>query len=95
MTSPPLKSVAADSNVLLSAVARRAAWRVFEKCPDLVVVTTEVAIAEVHEYVPEFAARYRIGVELLHEAVELLPLTRFGESEYITQGDCLGVRPEK
>ncbi|MFL6246039.1 MAG: hypothetical protein ACJ74H_08450, partial [Thermoanaerobaculia bacterium] len=58
MTSPPLKSVAADSNVLLAAIARRAAWRVFEAAPDLIVVTTEVVITEVHEYLPEFAERY-------------------------------------
>ena len=84
MTSRPLRSVAADSNVLLSAVARRAAWRVFEKAPDLVVVTTELVIAEVHEYVPEFAERYGFEVDVLHEAVELLPVERYSESDYIT-----------
>lgn len=84
MTSPPLRSIAADSNVLLSAVARRAAWRVFDKVPDLLVVTTEVTLAEVHEYVPEFAERYGFEVDLLHEAVELLPVERYSESDYIT-----------
>lgn len=58
MTSPPLRSVAADSNVLLAALARRAARRVFDYAPDLIIVTTEQTIAEVEEYLPEFAARY-------------------------------------
>ena len=84
MTSPPLRSVAADSNVLLSAVAGRAARRVFEKAPDLVVVTTELVITEVHEYVPEFAERYGFDVDVLHEAVELLPVERYSESDYLT-----------
>ncbi len=82
MTLPRLKSVAADSNVLLSAVARRAAWRVFENAPDLLVVTTEVTIAEVVEYLPEFAARYKIGLEELYAAVEALPVDRYDEPDY-------------
>jgi hypothetical protein len=41
VTSPPIKSVAADSNVLLSAVAGKAARRVFAEVPELMVVTTE------------------------------------------------------
>jgi hypothetical protein len=53
--SPALRSVVADSNVLLAAVARRAAWRVFENAPDLVIATTEVAIEEMHEHAEEFA----------------------------------------
>jgi predicted nucleic acid-binding protein len=84
VTSPHLKSVAADSNVLLSALARRAAWRVFENAPDLLVVTTEVVLAEVHEYLPEFAERYGFEVAMLHEAAELLPVEIYSESYYIT-----------
>lgn len=53
MPSPALRGVVADSNVLLGAVARRAAWRVFEKAPDLVIATTEVAIEEMHEHAEE------------------------------------------
>lgn len=82
MTLPRPESVVADSNVLLSAVARRAAWLVFEKAPDILVVTTEIAIAEVHEYVPEFAERYRFDVNLLHDAVELLPVERYSNRDY-------------
>ena len=84
MTSLPLRSVAADSNVLLSAIVRRAAWRIFDKVPDLVIVTTEFNMTEVHEYVPEFAERYGFEADVLHEAVELLPVERYSESDYIS-----------
>jgi len=84
VTSLPLKSVAADSNVLLAALARRAAWRVFENAPDLVIVTTEETIAEVEEYLPEFAARYELDIDALREALEILPVERYSEADYIS-----------
>ena len=83
MTSLRSGSVAADSNVLLSAVARRGAWRVFEET-DLVVVTTDFNIAEVEEYMPEFGERYGIEMDRLYAAVETLPVVRYGESEYMS-----------
>jgi predicted nucleic acid-binding protein len=67
--------------VLLSAVAGKAARRVFAD-PELIVVTTESNIAEVKEYVPEFAARYGLPEELLLETLELLPVVIYGEAEY-------------
>jgi predicted nucleic acid-binding protein len=82
VTSPPLKRIAADSNVLLAALARRAAWRVFDEAPDLVVVTTEHTIAEIEEYLPVFAARYDLDVAVLREALEMLPVERYSESDY-------------
>jgi predicted nucleic acid-binding protein len=82
VTSPPLRSVAADSNVLLSAVARRAARLVFERVPELVVVTTEVTIAEVEEYIPEFAHRYGLDIDDLRRALVNLPLERYSERDY-------------
>ena len=66
---------------MLSAIAGRAASRVFETAT-LIVVTTEQNVAEVKEYVPEFAARYEIAEELLFEVLELLPITVFGEDQY-------------
>jgi plasmid stabilization system protein ParE len=68
--SPAVKSVVADSNVLLAAVARRAAWRVFENAPDLIVATTEMAI-----------------VDTIHVAIELLPVERYAETDYVSQID--------
>ena len=82
MTSPNLKSVAADSNVLLSAIAGKAASRVFES--DLVIVTTDVNVAEVLEYVPEFAARYGVAEELLLDVFELLPIEIYSKRQYST-----------
>lgn len=73
--------------MLLSAVAGKAARRVFENT-ELVVVTTEQNVAEVKEYVPEFAARYEIAEEMLLEVLELLPITVFAESHYADQVDA-------
>jgi hypothetical protein len=73
-------SVAADSNVLLSAVARRAAARVFD-VEDLAVVTTEATIAEVHEHAPKFCRRYDLDLALVHEAIEFLPVERYSEDD--------------
>ena len=81
MSSTNVKSLAADSNVLLSAVAGRAARRVFTK-PELIIVTTEHNIAEVREYLPKFAERYDLPLELLMEVLELLPITVYAEHEY-------------
>jgi predicted nucleic acid-binding protein len=63
-------------------VARRAARLVFERGPELVVVTTEVTIAEVEEYVPEFAQRYRLEIDDLRRALVNLPLERYSERDY-------------
>lgn len=84
MTSPPLRSVAADSNVLLAALARRAARRVFDNAPDLIIVTTEETIAEVEEYLPEFAARYGLDIDMMRETLGVLPIERYSESDYIS-----------
>ena len=81
MSSERPASVAADSNVLLSAVARRAAARVLD-VEDLTVVTTEATIAEVHEHAVKFCVRYELDIDLIHEAIELLPVERYSEDEY-------------
>jgi predicted nucleic acid-binding protein len=84
VTSRPLRSVAADSNVLLAALAGRAAKRVFDHAPELLLVTTEETIAEVEEYLPEFAARYGLDLEMMREALGVLPVERYAESDYIS-----------
>jgi predicted nucleic acid-binding protein len=82
VTSTPIRSVAADSNVLLSAVTGGAARRVFEKAPGVVVVTTEITLAEVEEYLPEFSERYQIDLDVLLDVLALLPVKRYSESAY-------------
>ncbi|HXA20135.1 MAG TPA: PIN domain-containing protein [Thermoanaerobaculia bacterium] len=83
MTSPNLGSVAADSNVLLSAISGKAALRVFAT-PELMVVTTDENVAEVLEYVLEFAARYRLPEETLLDALALLPIMVYSKRDYST-----------
>ena len=82
MTSPPIKSVAADANVLLAAIAGRAAARVFAERPELIVITTKVTLREVHKYVPEFARRYGLDLEVLHEITDNLPVQRYAQPAY-------------
>jgi predicted nucleic acid-binding protein len=62
-------------------VAGKAARRVFEHS-ELIVVTTEQNIAEVQEYIPEFAARYQLPEEVLLEVLGLLPITVYAAHEY-------------
>jgi predicted nucleic acid-binding protein len=83
---PSLRSIAADSNVLLSAVAKRAARRVFN-APGLAVVTTDVTLSEVYEYSTLFARRYRIPIDVFYETIEHLPLRLYDESEYRSHVD--------
>ncbi|MEA2328818.1 MAG: hypothetical protein QOE68_3777 [Thermoanaerobaculia bacterium] len=83
MTSPNLRSVAADSNVLLSAIVGKAAIRVFDH-PEFVVVTTQDNVAEVMEYLPEFAAKYELSEESLLEVLDLLAIQVFGKRQHST-----------
>ena len=74
-------SIAADSNVLLAAVAYRAAWRVFG-VPGLVIVTTDAMMTEVCKYAPLFAKRYHIERAEIDDTIVKLPVIRYGEAEY-------------
>lgn len=81
MSSPSIRSVAADSNVLLSAVAGRAARRVLA-LEELVVVTTEHNIREILKYLPLFAKRYALPEDLLLQSLALLPVEVHAERSY-------------
>ena len=67
-------SIAADSNVLLGAVAYRAAYRVL-RVPGLAIVTTDAIIAEVYKYAPLFAKRYNIDMAKIDDTIVKLPVT--------------------
>lgn len=54
----------------------------FAERPDLIVVTTEITLGEVHKYLPEFAARYGLDVDELHEIADNLPVQRYKEPAY-------------
>lgn len=74
-------SIAADSNVLLGAVAYRAAYRVL-RVPGLAIVTTDAIIAEVYKYAPLFAKRYNIDMAKIDDTIVKLPVTCYSEAEY-------------
>jgi len=82
MTSRTLRSVAADSNVLLSAAVGRAARRVFERAPRLLVVTTEVNLAEVQAYLPSMSKAYGLDLLEVQEAMAALPMRPYNVRWY-------------
>jgi predicted nucleic acid-binding protein len=85
VTSKPLRSVAADSNVLLSAAVGHAARRVFEGAQKLLVVTTEANLAEVQAYLPSMAQAYGLDLVEVQEAFAALPIKLYSEKQYRTR----------
>lgn len=71
--SSPLKKLAADVNVILSAIAGKAALRVFLK-EDIEFITTQFNIAEVREYLHVISQQYAISEEIMESQLKLLPL---------------------
>jgi len=82
MTSKLLRSVAADSNVLLSAAVGHAARRVFERAPRLLVVTTDANLAEVQAYLPSMSEAYGLDLLEAQEALAALPMRLYNSSWY-------------
>jgi predicted nucleic acid-binding protein len=81
MISENLKRLAADSNVILSAVIGKAALRVFTH-PEIELITTQYNLAEVEEYLPQLASRYGFNERLLTWQLKMLPLCYFSEKYY-------------
>ncbi|MFQ5893162.1 MAG: PIN domain-containing protein [Nitrospinota bacterium] len=80
-TSKPLERLAADANVLLSAVVGRAALKVFTETT-LPVVTTALNIEEIEEYLPRMASKYGLELEVVQAQLALLPLEVYEEAGY-------------
>lgn len=80
-TSKPLRRLAADANVILSAVAGKAALRVFLK-EDIEIETTDFNIAEVREYLHIIAEQYELSEEVLESQLRLLPLKIYPHNFY-------------
>lgn len=80
-TLNPLKKVAADANVILSAVIGKAALKVFTESP-VEVVTTHLNLDEVQEYMPSLASKYRLEEKVLQTQLKLLPLEVFEREFY-------------
>lgn len=69
----PLRKLAADANVILSAVAGKAALRIFLK-EDIEIITTQFNVNEVREYLGVIAEQYAFSEEILESQLKLLPL---------------------
>jgi hypothetical protein len=67
----PVVAVAADANVLLSAVLGHAALRVFTESA-ISVLTTPSVLGEVCDYLPIVASQYDILAEALEAQLRLL-----------------------
>jgi predicted nucleic acid-binding protein len=80
-TSKPLRKLAADANVILSAVAGKAALRVF-LVEGIEIATTEFNIDEVREYIGVIAEKYGLGEEVLESQLKLLPLRIYQRNFY-------------
>lgn len=85
MTSPPGVRIAerlvADANVVLSAVAGKAALRVFT-ASSIQIVSTQEAIEDVEEYLPIFSKKYDIAVQALDGQLRLLAIKPYGLEAY-------------
>lgn len=77
----PIDAVVADANVLLSAVASKAALRVFTPY-GLTVHATEFNASEVGEYLPLMASKYRLPEDLLQLQWRLLPVVLHPVRDY-------------
>ena len=81
MISENLRRLAADSNVILSAVIGKAALQIFTQ-PEIELMTTEFNLREVEEYLPRLAFKYGLDEKLLVWQFKMLPLISFSEKYY-------------
>ena len=81
MTLKDLKSIAADSNVLLSAVIGKAALKIFTHT-DLEILTTTFNVEEIEAYLPHLGAQYHIDIKQLWVQFKMLPVRIIEMGEY-------------
>lgn len=81
MTFGNLRKLAADSNVILSAVIGKAALQVFLR-PEIELITTRFNILEVEEYIPRLASKYGLDERSLLLQLKMLPMVVFDEKHY-------------
>jgi predicted nucleic acid-binding protein len=80
----PVAAVAADANVLLSAVLGHAALRVFTET-NVSVLTTRGVLQEVREYVPLVARQYDILPQALEGQLRLLAVRECEPGDYVSK----------
>lgn len=73
MILPLLRKVAADSNVILSAVIGKAALTAFTHT-DFTIITTEFNCDEVREYLPVLSRKYHLDIQTVLLQFEMLPM---------------------
>lgn len=81
MTFGNLRKLAADSNVILSAVIGKAALQVFLR-PEIELITTRFNVLEVEEYIPRLASKYGLDERSLSLQLKMLPMVVFDEKYY-------------
>jgi predicted nucleic acid-binding protein len=77
----PVDRVAADTNVLLSAVLGHAALKVFTEY-DVAVVSPSGVVEEVRDYLPEVGEQDDISVEALESQLRLLAIREYEREAY-------------
>jgi predicted nucleic acid-binding protein len=77
----PVAAIAADANVLLSAVLGHAALKVFTQT-DVSVFTTKAVLDEVRDYLPVLAKQYDVLPEVLEAQLRLLAVRECERHEY-------------
>ena len=73
--------MAADSNVILSAVSGKAALRIFTRST-LDVITTESVLEEVREYIPHMAELYGLAPQVQESQLRLLAIREYPLEDY-------------
>jgi len=76
-----IERIAADANVILSAIIGKAALRVFTRS-SLEIVTTSTILKEVQEYLPSMAESYKIAPEVLEGQLRLLGIKEYQPRDY-------------
>ena len=82
----PVAAVAADANVILSAVLGHAALKVFTET-DVSVLTTLGVLQEVRDYLPVVAEQYDLLREALEAQLRLLAVRECERGEYASKLD--------
>jgi len=80
----PVAAIAADANVLLSAVLGHAALKVFTQS-NVSVLTTRRVLDEVRDYLPVLAKQYEILPQVLEAQLRLLAVRECKPDEYATK----------
>jgi predicted nucleic acid-binding protein len=94
MTLKPLRKIAADSNVLLSAVIGKAALKVFAHL-DIEVCTTEFNALEVEEYLPVLIAKYGLEERWVLSQWRMLPVKIHKRAYYASHWEAASMALEK